>query len=220
MTKAFITIFLFVYSLARVAATIHAFAWGVMLLPAPVMAVTGVCVVFTVFAFIDMVRGNLRRRRIRRLLILTGVCALLNFAILKITAADGLGTLDLIISGTLFDVVFAAGALTLPMRDHPPGSRRKAGKKARIARAKRRKQRMEEELAQSLEQIEQLSLAERQETHRRAAAKEDPTSSPEAGTAAAQPEPLPERAGISWEEIPDDPPAGAVCKEPETQKRI
>ena len=45
-------------------------------------------------------------------------------------------------------------------------------------------------------------------------------TSPEAGTAAAQPEPLPERAGISWEEIPDDPPAGAVCKEPETQKRI
>ena len=123
MTKSIITILLTFYSAARLSAIAYHLYYGLERLPLGVLLITSACCLVCFGAAVAHYRGQLRGRTLHSVLMLVAAAALANMLILYLNPVNNLGNTQLLITGTLFDVVFYLGVLTLPLPDGPPRQR-------------------------------------------------------------------------------------------------
>lgn len=120
MTKSIITLLLTFYSVARLSAIAYYLYYGIEGLPPWVLLITSACCLVCLGAAVAHYRGRLRGATLRSVLMLVAAGASANMLILYLNPINNLGNTELLITGTLFDVVFYLGAVTLRMPDGPP----------------------------------------------------------------------------------------------------
>lgn len=132
MTKTIITLLLTFYSVARLSAIVYYLYYDIEKLPAGVLLITFACCLVCLGSAAAHYMGRLRGSILHSVLMLVAAAAVANMLILYLNPVNDLGNTELLITGTLFDVVFYLGALTLRLPDTPahrsrfPGRHRKA----------------------------------------------------------------------------------------------
>lgn len=123
MTKSILTLFLIFYSAARVSAIAYQLYYQVDKLPSGVLLITSACCLVCFGAGVAHYRGHLRGRTLKSVLMLVAAAATANMLIVYLNPVNNLGNTDLLITGTLFDIVLYLGVLTLRIPDSPtPGA--------------------------------------------------------------------------------------------------
>ena len=125
MTKSIITILLTFYSAARVSAIAYHLYYGLERLPMGVLLITCACCLVSFGTGVAHYKGRLRGKTLKSVLMLIAVGALANMLIIYLNPVNHLENMDLLITGSFFDVVFYLGALTLRIPDAAPPSKRK-----------------------------------------------------------------------------------------------
>lgn len=119
MTKTIITLLLTFYSVARLSAIVYYLYYDIEGLPAGVLLITFACCLVCLGSAAAHYMGRLRGRTLRSVLMLVAAAAVANMLILYLNPINNLGNTELLITGTLFDVAFYLGALTLRLPDTP-----------------------------------------------------------------------------------------------------
>ena len=117
MTKTIIVILLSLYSLARLITGAYQIYTETLLLPYWVLGVSGVCCLCILAAGVALCFGKLRAGTLRRVILLNALGAAVNLVGLVLFPVNGLGTMDLVVTGTLFDILFYLGTLTIRLQD-------------------------------------------------------------------------------------------------------
>lgn len=128
MTKTIITLLLTFYSVARMSAIAYYLYYDIEGLPTGVLLITSACCLVCLGTAVAHYRGRLRGRTLHSVLMLVAAAAVANMLILYLNPVNDLGNTELLITGTLFDVAFYLGTLTLRLPDvpaRPPAGRRR-----------------------------------------------------------------------------------------------
>lgn len=120
MTKTIITLLLTFYSVARISAIAYYLYYDVEGLPTGVLLITSACCLVCLGTAVAHYKGRLRGRTLNSVLMLVAAAALSNMLIVYLNPVNNLGYTELLITGTLFDVVFYLGVLTLRLPDGEP----------------------------------------------------------------------------------------------------
>ena len=120
MTKSILTLFLIFYSAARVSAIAYQLYYQLDRLPSGVLLITSACCLVCFGAAVAHYRGSLRGKTLKNVLMLVAAAAAANMLIVYLNPVNDLGNIDLLITGTLFDVALYLGVLTLRLPDAPP----------------------------------------------------------------------------------------------------
>lgn len=120
MTKTIITLFLALYSAARLSAIVYYLYGGIEGLPTGVLLITFACCLVCLGTAAAHYRGRLRGRTLKSVLMLVASAAAANMLIVYLNPVNDLGYTELLITGTLFDIVLYLGVLTLRLPDGPP----------------------------------------------------------------------------------------------------
>lgn len=119
MTKSIITLFLTFYSAARLSAIAYQLYYRLDRLPSGVLLITSACCLVCFGAAAAHYRGRLRGGTLKSVAMLTAAAAAANMLIVYLNPVNDLGNVDLLITGTLFDIAFYLGVLTLRIPDAP-----------------------------------------------------------------------------------------------------
>ena len=119
MTKSIITLFLTFYSAARVSAMAYHLYYQLDRLPSGVFLITSACCLVCFGAAVAQYRGRLRGKTLKNVLMLVAAAAAANMLIVYLNPVNDLGNIDLLVTGTLFDMAFYLGVLTLRIPDAP-----------------------------------------------------------------------------------------------------
>lgn len=119
MTKTIITLFLAFYSAARLSAIVYYLYYGIEGLPTGVLLITFACCLVCLGTAAAHYKGRLRGRILKSVLMLVAAAALSNMLMVYLNPVNDLGNTELLITGTLFDVVVYLGVLTLRLPDGP-----------------------------------------------------------------------------------------------------
>ena len=119
MTKSIITLFLTFYSAARVSAMAYHLYYQLDRLPSGVFLITSACCLVCFGAAVAQYRGRLRGKTLKNVLMLVAATAAANMLIVYLNPVNDLGNIDLLVTGTLFDMAFYLGVLTLRIPDAP-----------------------------------------------------------------------------------------------------
>lgn len=117
MTKTIITIFIALYSLARLVAIAALYYYEIMRLPLAAVVVAGVCSVLCLIITGSCYLRNLSGKNLRFALLLCGVAAVVNMLLTLLAQPGTLTTTELLITGTVFDPLLFLGACTIKIRD-------------------------------------------------------------------------------------------------------
>ena len=120
MTKSILTLFLTFYSAARLSAIAYQLYYQLDRLPSGVLLITSACCLVCFGAAVAHYRGSLRGKTLKNVLMLGAAAAAANMLIVYLNPVNDLGNIDLLITGTLFDVALYLGVLTLRLPDAPP----------------------------------------------------------------------------------------------------
>ena len=120
MTKSILTLFLTFYSAARLSAIAYQLYHQLDRLPSGVLLITSACCLVCFGAAVAHYRGSLRGKTLKNVLMLVAAAAAANMLIVYLNPVNDLGNIDLLITGTLFDVALYLGVLTLRLPDAPP----------------------------------------------------------------------------------------------------
>ena len=120
MTKSILTLFLTFYSAARLSAIAYQLYYQLDRLPSGVLLITSACCLVCFGAAVAHYRGSLRGKTLKNVLMLVAAAAAANMLIVYLHPGNDLGNIDLLITGTLFDVALYLGVLTLRLPDAPP----------------------------------------------------------------------------------------------------
>ena len=120
MTKSILTLFLTFYSAARLSAIAYQLYYQLDRLPSGVLLITSACCLVCFGAAVAHYRGSLRGKTLNNVLMLVAAAAAANMLIVYLNPVNDLGNIDLLITGTLFDVALYLGVLTLRLPDAPP----------------------------------------------------------------------------------------------------
>ena len=120
MTKSILTLFLTFYSAARLSAIAYQLYYQLDRLPSGVLLITSACCLVCFGAAVAHYRGSLRGKTLKNVLMLVAAAAAANMLIVYLNPVNDLGNIDLLITGTLFDVALYLGVLTLRLPDAPP----------------------------------------------------------------------------------------------------
>jgi hypothetical protein len=161
MTKTIITLLLTFYSVARISVIAYYLYYGVEALPFAVLLITSACCLVCFGAAVAQYRGRLRGSTLHSVLMLVAAAALANMLILYLNPVNSITNVDLLVTGTFFDVVFYLGTLTLHFPDAPMEKREnpfvKAGSREPVSPE-------DEELDELVRSIEELP-DEEQDSH-------------------------------------------------------
>lgn len=127
MTKSIITLLLTFYSAARISAIGYHIYYKLDRLPTGVLLITSACCLVCFGAAVASYRGNLRGKTLKSVLMLVAAAAAANMLMIYLNPVNDLRNLDLLITGTLLDIVFYLGVLTLRLPDAP--ARKKPSRK-------------------------------------------------------------------------------------------
>ena len=119
MTKSIITLFLTFYSAARVSAMAYHLYYQLDRLPSGVFLITSACCLVCFGAAVAQYRGRLRGKTLKNVLMLVAAAAAANMLIVYLNPVNDLGNIDLLVTGTLFDMAFYLGVLSLRIPDAP-----------------------------------------------------------------------------------------------------
>ena len=119
MTKNIITLLLTFYSVARISVIAYYLYYGVDALPTAVLLITSACCLVCFGAAMAQYRGRLRGSTLHSVLMLVAAAAAANMLIVYLNPVNSISNTDLLVTGTLFDIVFYLGTLTLPFPDAP-----------------------------------------------------------------------------------------------------
>ena len=147
MTKSIITLILTFYSAARVSAIAYYLYYQIEKLPMGVLLITSACCLVCFGAAVAHYKGRLMGKTLKSVLMLVAAAALANMLILFLNPVNDLANLDLLITGTLLDVVFYLGVLSLRLPDSSSERGQRRGKGERSSPQE------EEELDQLVDQI-------------------------------------------------------------------
>ncbi|MEG0541913.1 MAG: hypothetical protein RR528_06265 [Angelakisella sp.] len=117
MTKTIITIFISLYSLARLITIAALYYYEIMRLPLPVIATTIICCILCLIIAGSCYLRNLSGKNLRLGLFICAAAALSNMLITLLAQPGTLTTLELLITGTIFDPLFFIGSCTIKIRD-------------------------------------------------------------------------------------------------------
>lgn len=120
MTKSILTLFLTFYSAARLSAIAYQLYYQLDRLPSGVLLITSACCLVCFGAAVAHYLGSLRGKTLKNVLMLVAAAAAANMLIVYLNPVNDLGNIDLLITGTLFDVALYLGVLTLRLPDAPP----------------------------------------------------------------------------------------------------
>lgn len=124
MTKTIITLIIAFYSLARLAAIGILYYLGGLTLPGPVLAITIACSLLALLIAGRCYLYHLAGANLRLALLVIALGSFVNMILLILSQPGALTNADLLISGTVFDLLFFIGSCTIKIRD----SRGKRGK--------------------------------------------------------------------------------------------
>ena len=113
MTKTIITLLLTFYSVARISVIAYSLYYGVAALPFAVLLITSACCLVCFGAAVAQYRGRLRGSTLHSVLMLVAAAALANILILYLNPVNSITNVDLLVTGTFFDIAFYLGTLTL-----------------------------------------------------------------------------------------------------------
>ena len=147
MTKSIITLILTFYSAARVSAIAYYLYYQIEKLPMGVLLITSACCLGCFGAAVAHYKGRLMGKTLKSVLMLVAAAALANMLILFLNPVNDLANLDLLITGTLLDIVFYLGVLSLRLPDSSSERGQRRGKGERSSPPE------EAELDQLVEQI-------------------------------------------------------------------
>ena len=119
MTKSIITILLTFYSAARISAMAYHLYYGLDRLPLGVLLITSACCLVSFGTGVAHYRGRLRGGTLKSVLMLVAAGAAANMLIVYLNPINNLENMDLLITGSFFDIAFYLGALTLRIPDAP-----------------------------------------------------------------------------------------------------
>lgn len=119
MTKSIITILLTFYSAARISAMAYHLYYGLDRLPLGVLLITSACCLVSFGTGVAHYKGRLRGRTLKSVLMLVAAGAAANMLIVYLNPINNLENMDLLITGSFFDIAFYLGALTLRIPDAP-----------------------------------------------------------------------------------------------------
>ncbi len=124
MTKTIVTLGLMFYSLARLLSIAYYTFHDMLTLPAAVYLITTACALICMALSAIFWMRRLSGKKLRMLLLFNAVCACINM--LQVYFSPTIRSLsgwDMLITGTLFDVVFFLGCCTIKLRDtaYQPG---------------------------------------------------------------------------------------------------
>ncbi len=119
MTKSIITLFFTFYSAARVSAMAYHLYYQLDRLPSGVFLITSACCLVCFGAAVAQYRGRLRGKTLKNVLMLVAAAAAANMLIVYLNPVNDLGNIDLLVTGTLFDMAFYLGVLSLRIPDAP-----------------------------------------------------------------------------------------------------
>lgn len=128
MTKSIITLILALYSAARVSAIGYYLYYQVEKLPLGVLLITSACCLVCFGAAAAHYKGRLTGGTLKSVLMLVAAAAAANMLILYLNPVNDLEDIDLLITGTLLDLVFYLGVMTLRLPDVPREDRRREKK--------------------------------------------------------------------------------------------
>ena len=123
MTKTIVTLALMLYSLSRLITIAFYVYYDLTTLPPSVYVITvlcaGTCLVLAAVCWLRRLSG----KKLRMLLLLNALCACVNMLIVYFDSTRSLTNWDMLVSGTLFDVLFFLGCCTIKLRDtvYQPG---------------------------------------------------------------------------------------------------
>lgn len=119
MTKSIITILLTFYSAARLSAIAYQLYYGLDRLPLGVLLITSACCLVSFGTGVAHYKGRLRGKTLKNVLMLVAAGAAANMLIVYLNPVNNLESMDLLITGSFFDLAFYLGALTLRIPDTP-----------------------------------------------------------------------------------------------------
>lgn len=119
MTKSIITILLTFYSAARISAMAYHLYYGLDRLPLGVLLITSACCLVSFGTGVAHYKGRLRGSTLKSVLMLVAAGAAANMLIVYLNPINNLENMDLLITGSFFDIAFYLGALTLRIPDAP-----------------------------------------------------------------------------------------------------
>lgn len=119
MTKTIITLYLALYSAARISAILYYLYYGIEGLPTGVLLITFACCLVCLGTAAAHYKGRLRGGTLKSVLMLVAAGAVANMLTVYLNPVNDLGGTELLIAGTLFDVALYLGVLTLRLPDGP-----------------------------------------------------------------------------------------------------
>lgn len=117
MTKTVISLYITVYSLLRLFCIVTLYYYDKMNLPTDVVAVTAITSVIALAVTLICYLKNLGGKILRYVLFMNACAVIMNFANVLIKQPGTLSNVDLIITGTFFDVVIFLASLTFKIRN-------------------------------------------------------------------------------------------------------
>ncbi|MEG1687744.1 MAG: hypothetical protein RR022_08220 [Angelakisella sp.] len=117
MTKTIITLLITIYSLARLVSIALLFYFEKMRLPGGVLFCTVLCCLFCLFVCASCYLGRSTGNTLRLALLACSVAAMTNMVLVLTKQPGSLTTAELLVTGTLFDLLAFAGSCTLKIRD-------------------------------------------------------------------------------------------------------
>lgn len=117
MTKTLVTLVVVFYSVARLLAIIYYFYYDLVTLSMKIYTISGGCAGVCLVAAIIFWFYRISEKRLRGLLLFNTLCTCINIGILLLNPAYDLTKWDLLITGTVFDIIFFIGCCSIPLRD-------------------------------------------------------------------------------------------------------
>lgn len=117
MIRTIISLLLTTYSMARLVLIVAMYYYEQMRLPLSVIIVTLCCCIAVLIIVGLTYLRQLSGRNLRFALLLTALAAGLNMVLLLVSQPGSLNDTELIVTGTMFDILFFLGACTIQIRD-------------------------------------------------------------------------------------------------------
>ncbi|MEG1942556.1 MAG: hypothetical protein RR049_01965 [Angelakisella sp.] len=117
MTKTIITILITLYSLTRLITVAALYYYEIMRLPLTVVITTVVCSILCLIIAASCYLRRLSGKNLRFALFINSLAACSNMLVTLLAQPGTLTTPELLLTGTIFDVLFFIGACTFKIRD-------------------------------------------------------------------------------------------------------
>lgn len=117
MTKTILTIVITLYSLARLVFIAIAYYYNTMRLPLSVVVVSAICSALMLLIALRCYTLQLSGKNLRFALLIGALTAVINMVLITLDQPGTLSMSELVITGTVFDILLFIGSCTIKIRN-------------------------------------------------------------------------------------------------------